>query len=101
MNAGIEGLVADIFKIRSCASTDALIAYRARLILQVHDEVIVELPADEREELVERTRHASAHAAELRDRRSEPRRRLVLGAAKADGPAHGDRGAARSLTFPG
>jgi DNA polymerase-1 len=66
MNAGIQGLAADIFKIALVRLDDALAAFRARLILQVHDEVIVEMPADERDELVELTRHTLAHAAELR-----------------------------------
>ena len=49
MNAGIQGLAADIFKValvrldRALAEADT----RARLILQVHDEVILEVPPDE------------------------------------------------------
>jgi DNA polymerase I len=53
MNAGIQGLAADIFKVaviridheleaRGCAS---------RLVLQVHDEVLVEVAADERDDV--------------------------------------------------
>ncbi len=56
MNAGIQGLAADIFKaalvrLDRQLQSDGL---RARLILQVHDEVVVEAPLDERE-VVERT----------------------------------------------
>jgi DNA polymerase-1 len=56
MNAGIQGLAADIFKaalvrLDRQLQSDGL---RARLILQVHDEVVVEAPLDERE-MVERT----------------------------------------------
>jgi DNA polymerase-1 len=51
MNAGIQGLAADIFKI-ALVSTDRLLedeGLRSRIILQVHDEIIVEVPGDERE----------------------------------------------------
>ena len=50
MNAGIQGLAADIFKValvrldRAAARTRA---WRPRLILQVHDEVILEVPPEE------------------------------------------------------
>ncbi len=51
MNAGIQGLAADIFKVAlvriDAALEDAHVA--ARLVLQVHDEVIVEVPEAERE----------------------------------------------------
>jgi len=51
MNAGIQGLAADIFKIALVRIDDALSAggHRSRLVLQVHDEVLVEAPEDERE----------------------------------------------------
>ncbi len=46
MNAGIQGLAADIFKVALVRLDRALedTEMRARLILQVHDEVIVEVP---------------------------------------------------------
>ena len=49
MNAGIQGLAADIFKVALVRIDAALEAgsYRSELVLQVHDEVIVEVPADE------------------------------------------------------
>ena len=50
MNAPIQGLAADIFKV-ALVRLDADLessGLRSRLILQVHDEVIVELPPDER-----------------------------------------------------
>ena len=49
MNAGIQGLAADIFKVALVRLDDALEAggYRSRLVLQVHDEVLVEAPEDE------------------------------------------------------
>jgi DNA polymerase-1 len=51
MNAGIQGLAADIFKVALVHIDDALESggHDSRLVLQVHDEVIVEVPTDERE----------------------------------------------------
>ena len=51
MNAGIQGLAADIFKVALVNIDAALVAgeYDSRIVLQVHDEVIVEVPDDERE----------------------------------------------------
>ncbi len=68
MNAGIQGLAADIFKValvrldrslrdRSAAST---------LVLQVHDEVILEVPDDEAEEMTEMVMEDMRGAFELR-----------------------------------
>ena len=49
MNAGIQGLAADIFKVALVRIDEALEAggYDSRLILQVHDEVLVEVPTAE------------------------------------------------------
>ncbi len=49
MNAGIQGLAADIFKVALVNIDEALVAgeYDSRVVLQVHDEVIVEVPHDE------------------------------------------------------
>ncbi|NND76472.1 MAG: DNA polymerase I [Ilumatobacter sp.] len=51
MNAGIQGLAADIFKVAIVRIDQALVAgaHASRLILQVHDEVLVEVPPAERE----------------------------------------------------
>ena len=53
MNAGIQGLAADIFKVALVRIDQALDAARveSRLVLQVHDEVLVEVPHAEREEV--------------------------------------------------
>jgi len=51
MNAAIQGLAADIFKI-ALVRIDALLEdqkFESRIVLQVHDEVIVEVPEHERE----------------------------------------------------
>jgi DNA polymerase-1 len=49
MNAGIQGLAADIFKVALVHIDQALESggYASRLILQVHDEVLVEVAAGE------------------------------------------------------
>ena len=51
MNAGIQGLAADVFKIALVQVQSALEAgaYRSAIVLQVHDEIIVDVPEDERE----------------------------------------------------
>ena len=51
MNAGIQGLAADIFKVALVRIDEALVSgdYQSQVILQVHDEVIVEVPEEERE----------------------------------------------------
>jgi DNA polymerase I len=52
MNAGIQGLAADIFKV-ALVRIDELLGRRglaSRLVLQVHDEVILEVPAGERDD---------------------------------------------------
>ena len=53
MNAGIQGLAADIFKVALVGIDEALMAgeYDSRVVLQVHDEVIVEVPAHEHDEV--------------------------------------------------
>ncbi len=53
MNAGIQGLAADIFKVAVVRVDEALVAggFDSRLILQVHDEVLVEVPPAERDEV--------------------------------------------------
>jgi len=67
MNAGIQGLAADIFKV-ALVRLDAALERKglaSRLILQVHDEVIVEVPPEERDQATELTVDAMQHAAEL------------------------------------
>lgn len=53
MNAGIQGLAADIFKVALVRVDQALEAAEvaSRLVLQVHDEVLVEVPEAERDEV--------------------------------------------------
>jgi DNA polymerase-1 len=68
MNAGIQGLAADIFKVALVDIDDALVAggFDSRLVLQVHDEVILEVPDAEHDavgELVVRLMHDAAELA--------------------------------------
>lgn len=51
MNAGIQGLAADIFKVALVRIDQALVDAKSELILQVHDEVLVEVPPDEKESI--------------------------------------------------
>ncbi len=67
MNAGIQGLAADIFKVALIGIDRALRAdgLASRLILQVHDEVILEVPPDEHDRAAELTVRTMAGAADL------------------------------------
>ena len=68
MNAGIQGLAADIFKValvrldRDLEQSDL----RSRLILQVHDEVILEVPPDEHRPATDLVLDAMCGAYELK-----------------------------------
>ena len=67
MNAPIQGLAADIFKValvRLAAGLEAL-GLASRLVLQVHDEVIVEVHPDEAHQVTELTVETMRHAADL------------------------------------
>ncbi len=68
MNAPIQGLAADIFKV-ALVRLDAAIAERelgSRLILQVHDEVLVEVPDGELDAATDAVTHAMSGAFDLR-----------------------------------
>ena len=68
MNAGIQGLAADIFKV-ALVRLDAILdeeGLGSRLTLQVHDEVILEVPAGERDQATALTVAAMSGAADLR-----------------------------------
>ena len=53
MNAGIQGLAADIFKVALVNIDQALddIGVASRIVLQVHDEVLVEVPVGEKDKV--------------------------------------------------
>ncbi|HTX63583.1 MAG TPA: DNA polymerase, partial [Acidimicrobiales bacterium] len=67
MNAGIQGLAADIFKVALVKLDGALErgGMRSRLVLQVHDEVIVEAVPDEEAVVADLTEEALTHALSL------------------------------------
>ena len=67
MNAGIQGLAADIFK-DALVKVDKEITARGLsgfIVLQVHDEIILEVPETEREAAIELVRETMAGAYEL------------------------------------
>jgi DNA polymerase-1 len=68
MNAGIQGLAADIFKVALVRIDSRLEQQRlrSRLILQVHDEVLLEVPPEEEADATELTLDAMRGAADLR-----------------------------------
>jgi len=67
MNAGIQGLAADLFKTALLRLDAALEAdgLASRLVLQVHDEVLVEVPGGEEEAVGPLTERALTGAAAL------------------------------------
>ncbi|MFC4555418.1 DNA polymerase I [Georgenia faecalis] len=67
LNAPIQGSAADIIKVAMIKVQDALTAagLRTRLLLQVHDELVLEVAAGEREAVEEIVRTAMAGAASL------------------------------------
>ena len=68
MNAGIQGLAADIFKVALVRLDAALenAGLRSRIVLQVHDEIIVEAPDEEVEKVSELMRQEMGNAYALR-----------------------------------
>ena len=68
LNTPIQGTAADIIKIAMLRVDAALIKkkLRARLILQVHDELIVECPLEERETVMEIVKYEMEHVMALR-----------------------------------
>ncbi len=65
MNAGIQGLAADIFKIALLRTEESLSNADARLILQIHDEIMVECESSLAPEIVHVLEDSMTHAAEL------------------------------------
>ncbi|MGI9599054.1 MAG: DNA polymerase I [Acidimicrobiales bacterium] len=68
MNAGIQGLAADIFKV-ALVRLDGSMSERnvaSQLVLQVHDEVILEVPDDEADEMTKLVMDEMNGAFELR-----------------------------------
>jgi DNA polymerase-1 len=67
MNAGIQGLAADIFKVALVRLDERLRVgtLRSRLVLQVHDEVILEVPPEEEDSAASAVSEAMTGAADL------------------------------------
>ena len=67
INAPIQGTAADIIKRAMIIMEDALAAdgLKARMLLQVHDELIFEVPADEAEAVAASVRRVMENAAHL------------------------------------
>ena len=67
MNAGIQGLAADIFKVALVRLDQSLERdeLTSRLALQVHDEVILEVPPSEEERAAAIVLDAMQHACDL------------------------------------
>ena len=68
MNAGIQGLAADIFKVALVRLDRGLEegGFEANLILQVHDEVLLDVPPGELDAVTEVVLDAMGGAADLR-----------------------------------
>jgi DNA polymerase-1 len=68
MNAGIQGLAADIFKIALVRIDQSLAQAKMKsaVILQVHDEVLVECPFSEKDQVNEIVLHEMKNAASLK-----------------------------------
>ncbi len=68
MNAGIQGLAADIFKVALVRLDEQLEqrGLKSRIILQVHDEVVVEVPPAEHDAVEQLTTDVMAQAFDLR-----------------------------------
>jgi DNA polymerase-1 len=66
-NSPIQGSAADLIKIAMIRIDAALRARElsSRMLLQVHDELVFEVPAPEREELTALVQHEMEHAAQL------------------------------------
>lgn len=67
INAPIQGSAADIIKLAMISTAKALKegCYRARLVLQVHDELVLEVPQEELEAVRQLVEHCMSDAATL------------------------------------
>lgn len=64
-NAPIQGSSADIIKIAMIEMHKVLKKYQARLLLQVHDELVFEIPPDEWQELQQEIKNVMENAVKL------------------------------------
>ena len=66
LNMPIQGTAADIIKLAMVRVFHALEGLQARLLLQVHDELIVECPQEEAQQVMQIVTNEMEHAAALR-----------------------------------
>ena len=66
MNTPIQGTAADIIKIAMIDTEKNLAALKSRMILQVHDELVIETAASELEEVKSIVRRSMEEAAQLK-----------------------------------
>ena len=64
-NSTIQGSSADIIKIAMVKLQEVLESYRAKLLLQVHDELVFEIPPDEWQELETKIKSIMENAVSL------------------------------------
>ncbi len=67
LNAPIQGSAADIMKVAMLGVARALAdaGAQSRMLLQVHDELVLEIAAGERDDVEKLVRHEMGHAAEM------------------------------------
>jgi len=65
INTPVQGSAADIIKVAMVRLDERLAGTNARMLVQVHDELLVEAPAAEAEEVAETIRETMQHAVEL------------------------------------
>lgn len=65
INSPIQGTSADIIKIAMISLSKVLKSMRARLILQVHDELLVECPEEEKDKVIKLVRAEMENAVKL------------------------------------
>ena len=66
LNTPVQGSAADIIKLAMVRVFHALEGLQARLLLQVHDELIVECPQEEAQQVMQIVTNEMEHAAALR-----------------------------------
>lgn len=64
-NAAIQGSSADLIKVAMVHLDGILASYQGRLLLQVHDELVLEIPPEEWEDLQPQIRHTMEQAIAL------------------------------------
>ena len=65
MNTPVQGTAADIIKVAMIRVDEALKDTRAHLLVQVHDELLIEAPADDAADIAKQVENIMAAAIEL------------------------------------